>query len=75
MSSSSPKEMPISEPLPCPECGEERVVRVVETCRLVNGLRIRKLAHYKCQSCGAPLFDDVAVHRIEAARGSEDVSA
>jgi len=44
------------------------MIRVVETCRLEDGLTVRKLAHYKCRSCGSRFFDDDAMHRIQAAR-------
>jgi len=46
------------------------MVRVVETCRLEEGLTVKKLAHYKCRSCGSRFFDDDAMHRIQAARAS-----
>ena len=68
MSSSHPKEVQTSEPLPCPECGEDRLVRVVENCRLDDGLTVRRLAHYKCQSCQSRFFDDAAMHRIQTER-------
>jgi transposase-like protein len=46
------------------------MVRVVETARLVDGLTVKKLAHYKCRSCGSRFFDDDAMHSIQAARAS-----
>ena len=46
------------------------MVRVVETCRLEDGLLVKKLAHYKCSSCGSRFFDDDAMHRIQAVRVS-----
>ena len=75
MSSSRPREAPISEPLPCPECGKDEVVCVVETCRLADGLTITKLRHYKCRSCGARLFEDAAMHRIQAERAEHHLAA
>jgi len=70
MSSSHQKKAPTSEALPCPECGKNRMTRVVETCRLEDGLTVKKLAHYKCPSCSSRFFDDDAMHRIQAARAS-----
>lgn len=71
MSSSHPREAPISEPLPCPDCGKIQMTRTVETCRLEDGLTIKRLRHYKCQSCGARFFDDEAMHRIQFQRASQ----
>jgi transposase-like protein len=51
------------------------MVRVVETVRLVDGLTVKKLAHYKCQSCGSRFFDDDAMHAIQAARTPRRSSA
>lgn len=45
-----------------------RMARVVETCRLDDGVVVKRLAHYKCQACGARFFDDQAVHAIRAKR-------
>ena len=70
MSSSHPRRAPMSEALPCAECGKTEMVRVVETCQLADGLTVRKLAHYKCRSCGSRFFDDDAMHGIQAARAS-----
>ena len=70
MSSFHPKEAPIFESIPCPECGEVQVTSTIETCRLSDGLIVKKLQHYKCQSCGARFFDDDAMHRIQAVRAS-----
>ena len=70
MSSFHPKEAPTFESIPCPECGEIQVTRTVETCRLGDGLTVKRLKHYKCKSCGARFFDDDAMHRIQAARAS-----
>jgi len=44
------------------------MVHVVETCRLADGLTVRKLSHYKCASCGSRFFDDDAMQAIQAAR-------
>ena len=74
MSLSHPKEAPTSEPLPCPECGKVEMVRVVEDVRLEDGLTVKKLAHYKCRSCGSRFFDDDAMHAIRAARASHGSS-
>jgi YgiT-type zinc finger domain-containing protein len=68
MSSSRPSAVPTSEKLPCPECGKTQMVRVAETVRLADGLTVKKLAHYKCRSCGSRFFDDDAMHTIQAAR-------
>jgi predicted RNA-binding Zn-ribbon protein involved in translation (DUF1610 family) len=68
MSSSHPREAPVSEPLPCPECGKTEMVSVVATCRLVGGLTVKRLRHYRCRSCGARVFDDAAMHRIQQER-------
>lgn len=75
MSSSHREKAPISEALPCPECGEVQMVRVVETVQLADGLTVKKLAHYKCGSCGSRFFDDDAMHSIQAARELERSSA
>jgi len=75
MSSSHPREAPISEPLPCPECGKMEMVTVVETCRLADGLTVKRLRHYRCRSCGARLFDDDAMHRIQQRRAEPPVAA
>ena len=72
MSLYPPKEVQITEPLPCPECGEIQMIRVVETCRLEDGFTIKKLRHYKCQSCGARFFDDEAMNRIQNERSVRD---
>lgn len=68
MSSSHPKKTPISKALPCPECGELELTHIVEAYRLLDGLRIKRLPHFKCDSCGARLFDDDAMQTIEATR-------
>jgi hypothetical protein len=51
------------------------MVRVVETVRLADGLTVKKLAHYKCRSCGSRFFDDDAMHDIQAARAPHRASA
>jgi transposase-like protein len=48
-----------------------RMFHVVETCRLEDGLTVKKLAHYKCRSCGSRFFDDDAMHRIQTVRASQ----
>ena len=45
-----------------------RMARVVETCRLEDGVEVKHLDHYKCQACGARFFDDQAIHAIRAKR-------
>jgi transcriptional regulator NrdR family protein len=75
MSSSHPKRAAISEPLPCPECGQIKMTRTVETCHLEDGLTIKRLRHYKCRSCGSRFFDDDAIHDIQSIRASQAASA
>ena len=75
VSSSHRKKAPTSEVFPCAECGEPQMVRVVETCRLADGLQVKNLAHYKCGSCGSRFFDDDAMNHIAAARASHRSSA
>lgn len=58
------------EPFPCPECGDVGMVRVVENCRLDDSFLVKRLAHFKCRSCGARFFDDAAMHRIQAERAA-----
>lgn len=48
------------------------MVPVVETYKLKDGPVVKKLAHYKCQACGARFFDDSAIHRIQDARISHE---
>jgi len=72
MSSSHQKKAPTSEAFPCPDCGKIRMVHVVETCKLEGGLAIKKLAHYKCHSCGSRFFDDNAMHHIQKVRASHE---
>ncbi len=45
----------------------------VENCRLEDGLVVKRLSHFKCQSCGARFFDDDAMHRIQAARVEQGI--
>ncbi|MFQ5864168.1 MAG: hypothetical protein ACE5IW_02955 [bacterium] len=75
MSSSPQNVAPISEPYPCPECGELSMVQTVETCRLNDGLTVKKLRHFKCQSCCARFFDDEAMHRIQSERALQELTA
>ena len=70
MSSSHLKKAPTSEAFSCPECGKTQMIRVVETCKLGDGLTVKRLTHYKCRSCGSRFFDDDAMHGIAAARAS-----
>ena len=62
------KEALMSEPLPCPECGKVRMKRIIETCRLHDGIKVKRLRHYKCSSCGARFFDDDAMQAIRSSR-------
>lgn len=68
MSLSHQKKALISEPLPCPECGEIKMVHTVETCRLSDGFTIKMLRYYKCRSCNSHFFDDNAMKQIQKAR-------
>jgi len=74
MSSSHPKGAAIFEPLPCPECGQIEMTRAMETCRLGDGLVVKRLHHYKCRSCGARFFDDDAMRDIQSIRASSTAS-
>jgi len=51
------------------------MVSVVETCRLADGLTVKRLRHYRCRSCGARCFDDAAMQRIEQKRAESPLSA
>jgi transcriptional regulator NrdR family protein len=75
MSSSHQKRAPTSEVLPCPACGKIQMIRVVETARLADGLMVKRLARYKCRSCGSRFFDDAAMQRIAEARAASGTSA
>jgi YgiT-type zinc finger domain-containing protein len=75
MSSYRPSTVLTSETLPCAECGNTQMVHVVETVRLGDGLTVKKLAHYKCRSCGSRFFDDDAMHSIQTALASQGSSA
>lgn len=55
-------------PLPCPDCGNGRIFRTVETHTLPDGFSIPNLPHWKCRRCRARFFDDVSMHLIETAR-------
>jgi len=68
MSSSLQREAQMSDLLPCPECGALELFKTVENCRLDDGLSIKRLRFFKCRACGAKLFDDAAVHRIQSER-------
>jgi len=46
----------------------------VEDCRLDDGLTVKRLGHYKCESCGARFFDDDAMHGIQVARAARSRS-
>ena len=67
MSSSPQRETPMSEPFTCPECGAVKMTKTVENCRLEDGLTVRQLRHFKCQSCGARFFDDARGSAMECA--------
>ena len=75
MSSSRPKEARTSELLPCPECGKVQMTRTVGTCRLGDGLTVKRLRHYKCRFCGVRFFDDDAMHRIQSVRSLQAASS
>jgi len=47
-----------------------QMARVVETCRLEDGIAVKRLGHCKCQACSARFFDDEAMHAIQAARAA-----
>jgi len=51
------------------------MVRVVEDARLADGVVVKRLAHYKCGSCGSRFFDDDAMRAIQAARAPRRSSA
>lgn len=71
MSSFHQKEAPITEPFPCPDCGESAVQTLTETAKLADGFSIKKLSHYKCFNCGSRFFTDQAIHQIQSARQKE----
>jgi hypothetical protein len=71
MSSFPQKETPIADPLPCPECGEMQMVRVVENYRLQDGLVVKRLRHFKCCACDARFFDDAAMNQIQEERDKQ----
>ena len=68
MSSSPLKEALTSEPLLCPECGAVHMVQTIENCRFQDGLTMKRLRHFKCQTCDARFFDDDAMGHIQAER-------
>jgi len=47
---------------------------IVETCRLGDGLMVRRLAHFKCLECGARFFDDAAMRRIQTERAARNIA-
>jgi transcriptional regulator NrdR family protein len=73
MSSFHQKEVQMSEPLPCPECGAEQMKSVVENCRFDDGLLVKRLRHHKCLSCKTRFFTDEAMHRIQAERAEHTI--
>ena len=50
------------------------MTRTIETCRLRDGLTVKELRPYKCQSCGERFFDDDAMHHVQAVRESRAAS-
>ena len=46
-----------------------------KTCHLADGVTIKRLRHYKCRACGARLFDDAAIHRIQQERAEHPAMA
>ena len=74
MSSSPQSEARMSEPLPCPECGAMQMAYTVESCQTEDGLKLRRLGHFKCGACGARFFDDAAMHRIQRERARHALS-
>mgnify|MGYP001602743269 CR=1 FL=1 len=68
MSSSQASVAPMFERLPCPDCGAPQMTRIIENCRLEDGLLVNRLRHFKCRSCGARFFDDTAMQHIRAER-------
>jgi len=74
MSSSPQREVRMSEPLPCPECGAMQMAQVVGNCRLDDGTAVKSLRHFRCRACGAKFFDDEAMHRIQAERAKRSLS-
>jgi hypothetical protein len=73
MSSSPQNEVLTSEPLPCPECGALQMTKMIADCRLNDGVVVKRLQHFKCRACGATLFDDEAMHKIQAQRARHPV--
>ena len=59
MSSSHPREAPISEPVPCPECGKIEVISVVETCRLADGLTVKRSSSLQVPILRSPVFSEM----------------
>jgi hypothetical protein len=50
------------------------LARTVENCRLDDGFSVKRLRHLKCRACGARLFDDEAMHRIQAERAKRGLA-
>lgn len=74
MSSSPQKEARMSEPLPCPECGALEMAQTVANCRIDVGLSVKRLRHFRCRACGARLYDDDAMHRIQRERAKHTLA-
>jgi len=56
---------------------DEGCLRTVEDCRLDDVPSVRRLRHFRRQTCGARFSDDHAVHRIQSERAafSENMKA
>ena len=52
----------------CPSCGQNKLIRVNNSCRLEDGLIMSKLDRLQCQSCGEDFFDLFAMDQIAAFR-------
>jgi len=55
----------------CPNCGEKKLIRVNNPCRLEDGLVVPKLDRLQCQSCGEDYFDLYAMDQITEFRQSQ----
>jgi hypothetical protein len=44
------------------------LAQTVENCRIGDCLSVKRLRHFKCRACGARLYDDDAMHRIQSER-------
>jgi transcription elongation factor Elf1 len=69
------KRTPKFESLPCPECGKIKMHKTSEDCVLGDGLKVKKIDHYKCNACGAMFFDDDGMHIIQSIRSSVAIAA